>query len=120
MLNRDIIVIGASAGGVEAVTRLVKLLPSDLPAALFVALHFPAYGVSVMPQILSRAGALKAIHPQDGEAIEQGLIYVAPPDYHLLVMRDQIRLSRGPQENGHRLRSIRYFVRLLELMSGES
>ncbi|MCA1994081.1 MAG: chemotaxis protein CheB [Coleofasciculus sp. S288] len=102
MSNRDIIVIGASAGGVEALSQLVKLLPSDLPAALFVVVHFPSFGISVLPQILSRAGSLPAVHPQDGEAIVPGKIYIAPPGYHLLVQPNHVRLSREPRENGLR------------------
>ncbi len=102
MPNRNIIVLGASAGGVEALTRLVKFLPSDLPAALFVVVHFPSFSTSFLPQILSRFGRLPALHAEDGKAIVPGRIYVAPPDYHLLVRRDHIRLSHGPRENGHR------------------
>jgi two-component system chemotaxis response regulator CheB len=102
MPGHDIIAIGASAGGVEALTKLVKNLPSDLPAAVFVVLHVPSHGTSVLPQILNRAGSLKAAHARDGEAIEYGRIYVAPPNHHLLVKRGKIRLTRGPRENGHR------------------
>jgi two-component system chemotaxis response regulator CheB len=100
--NHDIIVVGASAGGVDALQQLVRGLPADLPAALFVVLHVPPHGPSVLPRILSRAGALPAIHPRDGELIRPGTIYVAPPDYHLLVKPDHVRLTRGPRENGHR------------------
>lgn len=102
MLGHDIIVLGASAGGVEALTQLVKALPPDLPAAIFVVIHFPAHSTSVMPSILNRCGSLKACHPADGEAIQHGRIYVAPPNYHLLVKRGYIHLARGPRENGHR------------------
>lgn len=102
MLKRDIVVIGASAGGVETLSRLVKLLPSDLPATLFVAVHFPSFSTSVLPKILSRSGSLPAMHPEDGQEFQPGKIYIAPPDYHLLVWPDRIRLSRGPRENGHR------------------
>lgn len=102
MFNCDIVVIGASAGGVEALTQLVKHLPPDLPAALFLVVHFPSFGISVLPEILSRAGSLKALHPKDGAVIELGKIYIAPPDYHLIVRRNHIRLSRLPRENGHR------------------
>lgn len=102
MLGHDIIVIGASAGGVEALSRLVKTLPENLPAALFIVLHIPSYGTSVLPQILNRAGRLKAAHPQDGETIQLGRIYVAPPDFHLLIKKGYIQLSRGPKENGYR------------------
>ncbi len=102
MPGHDIIVIGASAGGVDALTQLVRGLPRDLPAAVFVVLHVPAHGPSVLPRILSRAGSLPAVHPQDRDAIRPGIIYTAPPDYHLLVKRGHVRLARGPRENGHR------------------
>lgn len=102
MAEHKIIVIGASAGGVEATVQLVECLPADFPASLFVALHFPAYSTSLLPQILSRAGALPAVHPHNEDAICPGKIYVAPPNYHLLVHRNHIALSLGPRENGHR------------------
>ena len=97
-----IIVIGASAGGVEALSEIVRTLPNTFPGAVFVAMHFPAYGTSVLPDILSRAGELPARHAQDGEPIEAGRIYVAPPDRHLIIMRGSVRLARGARENGNR------------------
>lgn len=102
VLGQDIIVIGASAGGVEALSALVRALPADLPAAVFIVLHVPAYGNSVLPDILNRAKTLPARHPQDNEAILPGRIYVAPPDHHLLVKPGRVRVLRGPSENGHR------------------
>lgn len=102
MPGHDIIVVGASAGGVEALTQLVRDLPADLPAALFVVLHLPAQRTSVLPRILNRCGRLPASHPTDGEALRMGRIYVAPPNYHLLVKRGVVRVIRGPHENGHR------------------
>jgi len=102
MPGHDIIVLGASAGGVEVLSQLVRNLPADLPAALFIVLHFPAHGTSVLPKILSRAGILPAHHAQDGTKIQPGHIYVAPPDYHLLVKRGYVNLARGPKENSHR------------------
>ncbi len=102
MRTRDIIVVGASAGGVEALVKLVGGLPHDLPAALFVVLHIPPTSASLLPRILSNAGPLPAMHPTDGEAIQHGRIYVAPPDYHLLVRRGLVRVVRGPRENNHR------------------
>ncbi|MEO7458125.1 MAG: chemotaxis protein CheB [Gemmatimonadaceae bacterium] len=102
MVTRDIIVIGASAGGVEALLQLAAGLPSDLGASLFVTVHFPRTSESVLPQLLNRAGPLPALHPGDGDRIERHCIYVAPPDRHLLVMSDDMRLSREPVEHGHR------------------
>ena len=95
-------VIGTSSGGVEALRRLAGDLPPDLPAALFVVMHVPEWAPSGLPGILSRAGPLKAVHPEDGDRIEKGRIYVAPPDFHLLVERGRVRLARGPKENRYR------------------
>ena len=100
--RHDIVVVGASAGGVEALTEFAASLPTGLPASLFVVLHLPAYGHSVLPEILTRRGPLPARHPADGEAIQQGCIYVAPPDHHMLVKNGHILLTRGPAENNHR------------------
>src|SRR4051812_26232972 len=97
-----IVVIGASAGGVEALAVVVAELPPDLAAAVLVVLHVSATGPSVLPGILSRRGPLRAVHPKDGEAIQNGKIYVAPPDCHLIVDDGSVRLHRGPRENGHR------------------
>ncbi|HLV78628.1 MAG TPA: chemotaxis protein CheB [Chthonomonadaceae bacterium] len=102
MAGHDIIVIGASAGGVEALARLAQDLPSDMPAALFVVHHFPVDATSVLPNILNRAGPLRALHPKDREPIEPGHIYVAPPNRHTLLLRGSIHLVQGPRENGHR------------------
>jgi len=102
MTYRDIVVIGASAGGVHALIELVAGIPRDLPVSIFIVQHVAPYGKSAMPSILSRASSLKAIHPEDGDRIEKGWIYVAPPDYHLLIEDGRVRLSRGPTENGHR------------------
>jgi two-component system, chemotaxis family, protein-glutamate methylesterase/glutaminase len=102
MPSQDIIVVGASAGGVEAVSQLVANLPADLPAAIFVVIHISAQAKSFLPQILTRKGSLLATHAKDGEAIAPGRIYVAPPDYHLLVKRGFMRLVQGPKENNCR------------------
>jgi two-component system chemotaxis response regulator CheB len=102
MPHHDIVVIGGSAGGIEALRRLVSGLPPDLPAALFVVVHVPPYSVSRLPEVLNRAGPLYATHAIDGEAIQPGHIYIAPPDRHLLVRPGWIALSRGPRENHSR------------------
>jgi two-component system chemotaxis response regulator CheB len=102
MGHRDIIAIGASAGGIEALQDLARSLPPKFPASIFVSVHFPEHGTSVLPRILSRAGPLPALHAADGESIVYGRIYVAPPDYHLLPGRHGIHVARGPRENGNR------------------
>ena len=102
MDSRDIIVIGASAGGVAALETLAAGLPADLPAAVMVALHLAPGQSSTLPRILDRAGPLPASHPGDGEAYQRGRIYVAPPDHHLLVRNGRLRLTRSARENLHR------------------
>jgi two-component system chemotaxis response regulator CheB len=102
MPGRDVVVIGFSAGGIEAMMRLAADLPRDLPAAVFVVHHFPANSVSALPDILSRAGPVPAKHAVDDEHIRPGKIYVAPPDRHMLIVENRIHLTRGPRENGHR------------------
>jgi two-component system chemotaxis response regulator CheB len=81
---------------------MVSELPADIPAAVFVVLHIPPEGTSVLPGILSRAGPLSAVHAVDGDPIRPGTITVAPADNHLILERDRIRVVRGPRENGHR------------------
>ncbi|MGI4737416.1 MAG: chemotaxis protein CheB [Janthinobacterium lividum] len=101
-IHRDIVVIGASAGGVEALLELVTTLPKDFPAPIFVVQHVAPYSPSLMPQLLSRVSALPAKHPENGETIEPGVIYVAPPDHHLLIEDDHVLVTRGPKENRFR------------------
>jgi two-component system, chemotaxis family, protein-glutamate methylesterase/glutaminase len=100
--THDIIVIGASAGGVHALSETIAGLPVDLPAAVFAVLHLSPFGRSALPAILGRASPLPAEHPVEGESIRRGRIYVAPPDRHLALEPERIRLSMGPTENGHR------------------
>ena len=96
-----VVVVGASAGGVESLSRLVADLDANLDAPVLVVLH-TAPGESFLPRILARAGPLPAEHAGDGEPLAANRIYVAPPDRHLLVTRDAVRVVRGPQENGVR------------------
>ncbi len=102
MHGHDIVVIGASAGGVESISQLVALLPESLPATLFVVMHVPDTGTSVLPQILSRRGKLPAVHPADGQSFKHGMIYVAPPGHHMRLRDGRIAISRTARENGHR------------------
>jgi two-component system chemotaxis response regulator CheB len=100
--GHDIVVVGASAGGIEALKELVGALPGDLPAAVFVVLHLPAGGTSVLPDILSRAGQLPAEHVRGGVEITRGRIFVAPPDCHIQITDGTVQAAAGPKENGHR------------------
>jgi len=95
---RRVVVVGASAGGVQALQTLVAGLPADFPAALLVVLHVGSHP-SLLPALLARRGPLGATHAIDGETIVAGHIHVAPPDHHLLVDHDRLRLSRGPKEH---------------------
>ncbi|HEY3777629.1 MAG TPA: chemotaxis protein CheB [Rhizomicrobium sp.] len=97
-----IVTIGASAGGVESLREVVKGLPADFPAPVFVVLHIPAYQPSALPRILQNSGSLAACHPKDGEPIRPNRIYVAPPDHHMLVDTQTIGVKKGPKENRFR------------------
>lgn len=100
--HRDLVVVGASAGGVEALRDLIGELRPTLPAALLIVLHLPAGGTSALADILDRAGRLPVTAARHGDSILPGRVYVAPPDNHLLVHGEWSALSRGPTENGHR------------------
>ncbi|WP_378730777.1 chemotaxis protein CheB [Nocardia brasiliensis] len=97
-----LIVVGASAGGVEALRDFVTGLESDLPAAVLVVLHLPPGGSSALPAILSRAGTIPAVAAEQRMRLAAGTVYAAVPDHHLLVSDGRVLLSRGPTENGHR------------------
>ncbi len=101
-IRRDLVVVASSAGGVEALKRLVSLLPVDLPAAVLVALHMPAESPSLLPQILGRVSRMPVVSATQGMPLVAGEIIVARPDRHLLVMDDAIALGIGARENGHR------------------
>jgi two-component system chemotaxis response regulator CheB len=102
VVQRDLIVVGASAGGVPALQKLVANLPPELPAAVLIVLHLMQTGTSVLDNILDRAGELPVTQARDGERLERGHIYVSPPNVHLLLRGPNIQLSNGPRENGHR------------------
>jgi two-component system chemotaxis response regulator CheB len=98
--NRDIIVVGASIGGLDALCTLLREVPRNLPASIFVVMHVGE--ASALGSILDRCGAMPVVEAREGEKIERGRAYVAPSDRHLLLNNGQISLSRGPRENRHR------------------
>jgi two-component system chemotaxis response regulator CheB len=102
MAGHDIIVVGGSAGSLEPIIELASGLPVDFPAAVFVVIHSSPTSPSLLPNIIERSGPLPAFHPTDGELIAPGQIYVAQPDYHLLLEVGRVRVTRGPKENHFR------------------
>lgn len=97
--GHDIIVLGASSGGVDALSRVVRRLPADIEAALFAVLHMAPGRTSALASILGRETRLAAVQASDGEPIRTGRIYVAVPDRHLIVRPGHIALTSGPTEN---------------------
>lgn len=102
MDGRDLVVVGASAGGVRAVRQLIGDLPASLRAAVLVVLHRAPQSPGYLAQHLNKSGTLPAKEAVDGEALVEGRVYVAPPDRHLLVEPGRVRVTRGPRENGFR------------------
>jgi two-component system chemotaxis response regulator CheB len=96
--NERLVVIGTSLGGLAALRMLCSALPADFPAPIMVVMHVSS-GISFLPGILSAACALEVRQASDGAPIETGTILLAPPDHHLLVEENRVRLSRGPKEN---------------------
>jgi two-component system, chemotaxis family, protein-glutamate methylesterase/glutaminase len=102
LIVRDIVVIGASAGGVEACSQLLKLLPADFSASIFVVVHLAPQAPSVLAKILARHSKIDVKNPVDGEEIQPGKVYVALANQHLILKPGVIKLSRGPRVNGSR------------------
>src|SRR5215203_6547879 len=102
MRTKHLVVIGASAGGIETLRELVAGLPRDFPAAICVVLHSSPQSPGVLGAILTRAGSLPAHNARDRERLEPGHIYVAPPDYHLVIEPGRVRITKGPRENRFR------------------
>ena|SRR5690242_17140964 len=100
--QRDIVVIGGSAGSLSPLKTLVSSFPVDLPVAIFITVHVSPESPSILPTILTRAGRMPAVHPLNRQPIMKSTIYVAPPDQHLLIEDGCVLSSRGPRENLHR------------------
>lgn len=100
--GRDIIVMGASAGGIPPIQRVLSSLPENLAAAVFVVIHTAAESPGFLASILNRSSSLPVTYAKDCEPIEKSRVYVAPPDRHLLLEKGAIRVVAGPRENRHR------------------
>jgi two-component system, chemotaxis family, protein-glutamate methylesterase/glutaminase len=99
---RDVVVVGTSAGGLGLLRQLVGALPAGFPASLFIVMHTSAEGPAILPEILAQRSALPVRFPQDGDPIEPGHVFVAPPDHHVLLDPGKIVVVRGPRENRFR------------------
>lgn len=100
--SHDLVVVGASAGGIEALRAFLGALPAKLPATVLVVLHIPVVTGSALPDILSRAGALPAAFCKPQEPLRPGRVLIAAPDHHLVVDDGTAYLTHGPRESGHR------------------
>ncbi len=99
---RDVVVIGASAGGVLAIKDLLEALPGDLGAPVLIVLHRSPFHETRLAEVLGRHSPLVVMEPDDGASIRAGLVYVAPRDQHLVMHDGVVRLDRGPKQ--HRTR----------------
>ncbi len=100
-IKRDIIVVGASAGGVWALQQLFAGIPAHLPAAIGVVLH-RGLEPSKLLSVLSRRSTLEMVEPDHPMTVKSGTIYLAPADHHLLFQRGSVVIHRGPREHGSR------------------
>jgi len=102
MEKRNIIVIGASAGGFDAFKTIVRNLPTNIEASIFIVWHMSPDVRGILPQVLNRISPIYSAHALDKEEIKPNRIYIAPPDHHLLVEEGIVRVTRGPKENRFR------------------
>src|SRR5262245_5945334 len=102
MPQRDLVVIGASAGGLQPLTTIIERLPADLQACVLIVVHTRADGSGVLPSILGRVGNLPVTFARDGDVLQRSHIFVARPDFHLIVTPTSLRVLHGPRENGFR------------------
>lgn len=98
-LHRDLIVIGASAGGVEALMALFAKMPADIPAAIAVVLHRSRVQETRLAAVLGRRAALPVVEPRGGETLQPGVVWLAPRDHHLVLEGGRLQLTHGPREH---------------------
>lgn len=98
MPQTRLVVIGASLGGLSALRQIVRSLPPSFPAPICVVQHVGAHK-SILPALLTSSGEVPAVHPSDGEALKSGCIFIAPPDHHMRVEGETVKLLRGPKEH---------------------
>ena len=102
-IPQRLLVVGTSAGGMPVLEQLVAALPADLPAAVLIVQHFAAVSDGGhLVRRLARATGLVCHLAADGDLLQPGHLYLAPPDRHLLVTDDRLRVTKGPHENGYR------------------
>lgn len=102
MDKRNIIVIGASAGGFDAIKQLVATLPAGMDAAIFIVWHMSPDVTGILPQVINKQNTIHAANAIDQEPLVFNRIYVAPPDHHLMLEKDTVRVTKGPKENRFR------------------
>jgi len=102
MVAKRLVVIGASAGGIDAIRTIIAGIPETLPAAVCIVLHMSPTSPGLLPEILDRAGLVRVTTAFDGQRLEAGRVYLAAPDRHLLVEPGKLRVTKGPRE--HRFR----------------
>ena len=106
--GQRIIVIGASAGGFEALKKIVKELPADFNAPLFIVWHMSPDIRGILPQVLNRVNSIYAAHAYDREEIKSNRIYVAPPDHYLLIEEGRVRVTHGQKRIASALQLTRF------------
>src|SRR6185436_7755049 len=95
-------VLGTSSGGIEALRFIMAALPEDLPVAVCAVMHTAPESPGIIPEILNRVSRLPVSHPRDRERLKAGHVYIAPPDYHLLLAPGRLRVTKSPRENRFR------------------
>src|SRR5262245_59906704 len=92
----SLVVIGGSAGSIDALRQILEGLPADFAAAVCVVIHLLPTRHSDLPAVFKRRSALPVVTAEDGMVLQAGHVYMAPPDRHLVVVGSKVLVSRGP------------------------